>query len=288
MSRGWRWPDPLPPGRPRPVADAVTGLQLAPPFPTIYAVGDLHGRLDLYREMESRILHDPAPGAKLLLLLGDVLDRGPDSAALVDHLLAAPPEGLARHCLMGNHEDMALRFLDDPDPQSNWLWQGGAATLASYGLDWPAAAQLGPRQRASLLAAHVPAAHRQFLASLPTFLRAGPLFFSHAGADPALPLAAQQRQALLWSRSYLDKSLPAPPDLPPGGLVVQGHVPLLAPERRGWRVNVDTGAVFSGRLSAIRLQPDAEAEFWVLSGTHDPANAPLTAAKQLELTRFRC
>ena len=232
----------------------AVGVSLRAPVPPVYAVGDVHGRLDLFRKIESQIAADRA-GEKLIVLLGDVVDRGPDSAGMIDHLLASPPPGIRRVCLLGNHEEMALRFLQDPDPQADWLAYGGAEMLASYGVarDLGAIRSLSRKALAMRLVAHVPEDHLHFLANLPAFMRAGANFFCHAGVDPTLALSAQMRRTLLWSRRILDDATAPPPDLPEGGLVVQGHVPVAAPLQKAWRVNVDTGAFSTGRLTAVRL-----------------------------------
>jgi len=240
----------------------AAGVSFGPPVPPVYAVGDVHGRLDLFRKMESQIAADRA-GEKLIVLLGDVVDRGPDSAGMIDHLLASPPPGISRVCLLGNHEDMALRFLQDPDPQADWLAHGGAEMLASYGVarDLDAIRSLSRKSLEMRIVAHVPEDHLRFLANLPTFMRAGANFYCHAGVDPALALGAQMRRTLLWSRRFLDDAGAPPPDLPEGGLVVQGHVPVAAPQQKAWRVNVDTGAFSTGRLSAVRLSAGEAPQF---------------------------
>lgn len=256
------------PAEPEPVAGmapGANGLRLDRPGAVIYAVGDLHGRLDLYAMIERLILRDPgrpAGAPVLLVLLGDMLDRGPDSAALVERLLAPPPPGLERVCLMGNHEELALAYFERPDPTARWLEFGGAETLASYGIapDRRLGFRLPARQMAARIAAHVPGPHLAFLRALPLWLRVGPHFFSHAGPDPARPLDAQLPGDLLWSRAFDAAPTEPPPDLG-AGLAVQGHVPVLRAEQRGWRLGIDTGAYATGRLTAVRLQGDAAPVF---------------------------
>nr|WP_275981993.1 metallophosphoesterase [Frigidibacter sp. ROC022] len=240
-------------------ADPVArGQSLNRPDAVIYAVGDPHGRLDLFRRLERLILSDPdrpATQPALLVVLGDMLDRGPASAGLIEHLLAPPPRGLERICLMGNHEAMALAFFARPDPAAPWLKLGGAETLASYGIapDPTLGYRLPARQLAARIDGHVPVPHLAFLRGLPLWLRIGPHFFSHAGPDPARRLDAQRPHELLWSRAFDAAPTKPPPDLG-NGLAVQGHVPLPRAERRGWRLGVDTGACATGRLTAVRLQ----------------------------------
>lgn len=253
----------------RPAAPAP-GIYLPPPYPLIYAVGDIHGEAALYRRLVARLADDRAEqagGARaLLVILGDMIDRGPDSAAMIDLLCGPPPQGFDRMCLMGNHEQMALDFLTDPQPNSAWLDHGGAETLASYGIapDARLGYRMPARRLSALVAAHVPAEHLAFLRGLPAWLRAGH-FFCHAGPAPDRPLLGQDLRPLLWSRGFADPALPPPPDLG-AALVIHGHVPVAAPVQRGWRINIDTGAYASGRLSAVRLAPGAPPAFLSVEG----------------------
>ncbi|MFP1645471.1 metallophosphoesterase [Pontitalea aquivivens] len=258
-------------------ADApAPGLDLPGPFPPIYAVGDIHGEVALYRQLERRILADRATRfgdrPALVVILGDMIDRGPDSAGLIDFLLAPAPRGLRRLCLMGNHEQMALAFLTAPDPRAAWLDHGGAQTLASYGIvpDPRHGYRMPARRLRALVAAHVPPAHLAFLRGLPAWLWAGH-FFCHAGTAPDRSLTRQSLGTLLWSRGFDDPSLPAPADLG-GALVVHGHMPQPRAVQRGWRINVDSGACATGRLSAVRLVAGDEPAF--LIAEHGPAPVP--------------
>lgn len=216
----------------------------------VYAVGDVHGCLPLYHRIEAAILADAARlgAAPVIILLGDMVDRGPQTAGLLD-LLTGPPRGeLRRLCLMGNHEAMMLDFLAAPRADAAWLDCGGAATLASYGLtlagDEPA------RRLRQRLAACIPAAHRRFLSGLPLALRHGDWVLAHAGFDAARPLDAQPRAALLWGRSNTP---------PPAGLtLVHGHFVQPEPHLGPGRIAIDLGAFATGRLAAIRLIPDTE------------------------------
>lgn len=219
----------------------------------IYAIGDVHGCLDKLRALETRILADArgVGGLKLIVLLGDYVDRGPDSAGVLTHLLAPPPEGFRRICLRGNHDDMLLRLLDGSVDPEWWLGFGGDETLRSYGLD---PESLGGNRRAlsesvRRLKAAMPASHSRFLANLPVALSTPRYFFCHAGARPGVPLAAQSDEDLMWvRRAFLDhKGAPFEQTL------VHGHTPARAPFASRYRIGLDTNAARGGKLSAARL-----------------------------------
>jgi serine/threonine protein phosphatase 1 len=213
----------------------------------IYAIGDVHGRLDLLQQLETQIVADAASldGEAWLLLLGDVIDRGPQSAQVVEHLLAPPPAGFERFCLLGNHEDMLLDFLAQPDAFAPWLDNGGIATLRSYGV--PDAAW-HERPLDEIVASFIPQAHVDFFEHLPVVIETPHFFFAHAGIRPGRPLAAQAREDLLWYRDDYAADYGSLPKV-----VVHGHTPLPAPLVLPRRIALDTGACFSGVLSAARL-----------------------------------
>lgn len=225
----------------------------------VYAVGDVHGCFDLYRSLEERLARDAeaAGGIGVLVVLGDFIDRGPQSAQMIDHFLAPPPDALMRIVLRGNHEEMFTKFLHAPKPGADWLRHGGRETLASYGIDAAAfeTGALTPRRIRLALEATIPPEHRAFLADLPDALILDPYLFAHAGADPALPPDAQPPEVLRWDAGGASAALAK------GGFalrLVHGHtptadgLPLLAPER----INLDTGAYASGTLTAARLGAD--------------------------------
>jgi serine/threonine protein phosphatase 1 len=210
----------------------------------VYAVGDVHGCLTLYQEMEAAILHDARQytGPPRIVLLGDLVDRGAQTAALLDLLTGPAP--VERRCLMGNHEAMMLAYLTSPDAGDRWLAHGGMETLRSYGLDTSFAA-LRPRQKTQALAAHLPPRHLQFLRDLPAGLCVGPYLLAHAGADAAAALDAQPLRALLWGGAGRRA---------PGGLtLVHGHVITPTPDIHPNSIGIDTGAYATGRLTAVRL-----------------------------------
>lgn len=216
---------------------------------TIYAIGDVHGCCDLLVAMERSIVADAAErvGRKLIVLLGDMIDRGPASAQVIDHLLAPPPEGFERVCLAGNHEVMMLEFLARPRLDSGWLANGGIETLQSYGI-WPAQLEQtrSRSQLSMLLDASIPAQHLTFLARLPAMLIAEPYVLVHAGIRPGIPDDAQQESDLLWSRLVVVQE-------GPGRRVVHGHTPVTVARADGADINIDTGAFATGTLSAVRI-----------------------------------
>ncbi len=223
----------------------------------VYAIGDIHGRLDLLSEMSRRILADFATlGLERLTLvfLGDYIDRGPNSAGVIDFLLdlAAAP-GLCFHALKGNHEDVLLQFLDDPATGSSWVEHGGAETLASYGVSPPRlksdkAGWVATRDKLQNV---LPPKHLAFLMSLDLCLEFGDYFFVHAGVRPGVGLNHQDERDMLWIRDeFLTSSAKW------DKIIVHGHTPLEAPAITDTRISLDTGAYATGVLSAVRLVDD--------------------------------
>lgn len=223
-------------------------------FPAaIYAVGDVHGCLDQLRRLHDTILTDGTDisGPKLILMLGDYVDRGPNSAETLDFLLEPLDDGFQRLCLCGNHDDMMLAHILDPQI-SSWLDYGGLETLASYGIDVPAYRDAAIRQRKALVESHIPQSHLDFLADLPVLVTVPGTIFSHAGIRPDLPLDEQADVDLMWAVHDYDAS--AYSGLP---LVVHGHTPMPEPLVERHRICVDTGCFATGTLTAIRLQRDS-------------------------------
>ncbi|WP_181705709.1 metallophosphoesterase family protein [Chthonobacter rhizosphaerae] len=225
-------------------------LSINAPYPVIYAIGDVHGCLRELRALEERIMADAAgrPGPKLVVMLGDYVDRGPQSAQVIEHLLAPMRPPFTRVCLCGNHDEFMLRFLDDPQRNMGWLGIGGKETLLSYGIDPdmmldPSAAP----DLAALVRSRVPEDHVAFLRSLPVLLEGPGILFVHAGVRPEVPLAEQTDDDLMLIR---EPFLTHGPGLP--YLVVHGHSPEVEPTVGRLRVGIDTGAFRTGRLSAVR------------------------------------
>jgi serine/threonine protein phosphatase 1 len=218
----------------------------------VYAVGDIHGRLDLLDRLLAQITAyeaaRPSPRT-LLVFLGDYIDRGPDSRGVIERLLHGLPQGAEARFLRGNHEWMMLRCLAAPGYFPNWGMNGGWETLESYGVSGRLASDT--REMVSQLAVELPDAHLDFLQGLETSLTVGDYFFVHAGVRPGVALDQQAEQDLLFIREpFLSH------DGAFGKIVVHGHTPVREPEIRENRIGIDTGAVFTGRLTALRLEED--------------------------------
>ncbi|MFQ5955692.1 MAG: metallophosphoesterase family protein [Kiloniellales bacterium] len=222
----------------------------------VYAVGDIHGRLDLLMAVEDLILEDAAKAPerrKVVVYLGDYVDRGPESRGVIEHLREAPLTGFERVYLIGNHESMMLAFLEDLGAGPGWMWNGGDATLMSYGVAAPTAwtdrNQLEAAQDG--LERALPQSHREFLAALVLSHREGDYLFVHAGIRPGVALDKQDPNDLVWIREeFLDSSADH------GVMVVHGHTIREQPVRRPNRIGIDTGAYFTGRLTCLILAGD--------------------------------
>lgn len=236
------------------IASARARLTLDDAPRLIYAIGDVHGSLDLLRTLEQRIVRDASAGAdrKLIIMLGDYIDRGPDSAGVLDHLLLPPPRGFERICLVGNHEQMMLDAASAARGGPDWLANGGDIALASYGVPIQQLRGLRPgsAKLRQVILERVPADHIDFLRGLPVAVTFGSLLFVHAAISGAAPLATLPDEELIWARR------PAGARLADGLTIVHGHVPQPRVERDGNRIGVDTAAFASGVLSALKIGPD--------------------------------
>ena len=236
-------------------------------FPTwpaaVYAVGDVHGCLAQLVEIEAQIAADARriEGEKWLITIGDHIDRGPDSAGVLRHVMGKAPDGLRRFALLGNHEQMMLDFLHNPAAHVYWLEQGGLETLRSYGLeiDYPPLRGLAKLQRE--LDAAIDPDHRRFLGDLPVAISLPGWLFVHAGIRPGVPLAMQTDEDLIWIRApFLTSQLT-------GGLrVVHGHTPGRYVVVTPHRIDIDTHCFHTGRLSAVRVTPDGRTAFFSVDG----------------------
>jgi serine/threonine protein phosphatase 1 len=227
---------------------------LVPEGLRIYAVGDVHGRADLLGKLFSRIdedLKDNPIAETMQIFLGDYIDRGRDSAAVLDLLIErARTHQMA--CLKGNHELYLSEFLENPRIFGAWAQYGALPTLASYGLT--PAINAGFKEQAELsagLSNAMPKSHREFLAGLKTCFTCGDFFFVHAGVRPGTPLERQHEDDLLWIRDdFLLHEEPFEK------IIVHGHTPVIEPDVRKNRINIDTGAYATGRLTCLKLEQD--------------------------------
>jgi Calcineurin-like phosphoesterase len=217
----------------------------------LYVIGDIHGRLDLLDRLIEAI-HRDAGGRgseSLTVTVGDYIDRGPDSRGVIARLMANPFPG--RYvALKGNHEAIMENFLADPHAGNHWQRLGGMETLRSFGVAVPRSwDDQNFTQAAERLRAALSPDETRFLASLRTSFSVGRYFICHAGVRPGVPLDEQSEEDLLWIR---DEFLESTVDF--GQIVVHGHTPVREPEVKANRINVDTGAVFSGRLTCVVLE----------------------------------
>jgi len=240
-----------------------------------YAIGDIHGHLDLLHRAHDLIAADSARrGTAPVVHVGDLVDRGPNSAGVIDHLLAGIDRGENWIVLKGNHDRMFTIFMSDPHAQDpglradlGWLHPriGGSATLHSYGVRSP-----GDRPLAAVHAdavAAVPAAHIAFLNARPVMFQRGEAVFVHAGIRPFIPLDQQTETDLVWIREPF-LSEPASH----GPLIVHGHTAIPEAKHYGNRLNIDSSAAYGGPLSAVVIEGQ---KAWLLT---DQGRVPLSPA----------
>ena len=242
------------------------GAPSAPDGARLYAIGDIHGRLDLLEALLSLIERDQEGRADLpviLIFLGDYVDRGPDSSGVVERLIRGFSPPYEPVFLKGNHEDLLLAFFNNSVAGPHWLYNGGDAALLSYGIEAKTiqrAAWGGPEGLAEAVQqfrAALPEAHLRFYEGLRLYCRLGDYFFTHAGVRPKIPLELQSQHDLLWIRKEFLKSTE---DF--GAVVVHGHTPTHAPENLRNRIGLDTFAFRSGKLTAAGFEGS---ERWFLS-----------------------
>ena len=239
-----------------------------------YAIGDIHGHLDLLLRAHDRIAEDRRQTGDMdapVIHLGDYVDRGPDCRGVVDHLIQGTAAGQNWVTLKGNHDRMFTRFLNDPKEQEEglrpdlaWLHPriGGAETLASYGVKNALDRPMAPVHAEAVAA--VPQAHRDFLQTRPSWLHRGEVVFVHAGIRPGIPMLQQTETDLVWIRtSFLDDRRDH------GFLIVHGHTALDVPTHYGNRVNIDSSAAYGGPLTAVVIEGR---DVWVLT---DQGRRPL-------------
>lgn len=221
----------------------------------VYAIGDVHGCPWLLEQVFAWIAAHAAERPqerKLIILLGDIVDRGPDSRGALDLLLRGSPIGFEMICLRGNHEGMMLHAMEKGTGINAWMDNGGDQTLSSYGientlfLNFPSAGFVKESLRNA-----VPAQHRDFLVNTRFCHQEGDFLFVHAGIRPGVDIAHQSPEDMMWIRREFTESLA---DF--GVIVVHGHTVTAEPRERINAIGLDTGAVMTGRLSCLALWDD--------------------------------
>ncbi len=226
-----------------------------------YAIGDVHGRDDLLEAIHSHIASDRAQHhantPATLVHVGDYVDRGPDSIAVIDRLMAGV-EGFEMVCLLGNHEAMMLACTETDDRQvwTGWIHNGGDATIRSLDMR----VRFGQFRPQDLVAALGPK-RMAWLEALPLYHMTSDYLFVHAGILPGKPIEKQSERDLLWIRYRFLES-----DEDHGRLVIHGHTPTDGPDYRANRIGIDTGAFLTGQLSAVILGGDDKPRFMTVEG----------------------
>lgn len=226
----------------------------------VYAVGDIHGRADLLKQllhMIARFDSVKPPAETTLIFLGDYVDRGPDSKGVIDLLMNGIPAGMIPIYLSGNHEDMMLQSFQDIEAFRFWTMNGGIAALASYGVEanllhgkfLEGMSLEDAPEIMSQFARLMPDAHATFLRDLQTSVTIGGYFFVHAGVKPGVALEKQSRDDCLYIRHEF---LRHRGDF--GKMVIHGHTPGLEPDVQPNRIGIDTLAHRTGRLTALCLE----------------------------------
>lgn len=247
-------------------AAAATGAAV-PDGQRIYAIGDVHGRLDLLTALLGRVEDDDAaraPARTTIVMLGDLVDRGPDSSGVIEHLATRDWGGRQVRMIKGNHEEMfLLAHGGDAEAMRHWMQVGGEATLESYGVPRQVIERGTALDIIAAFASRVPDRHLALLQGMAPLWRAGDYCFVHAGVRPGVAINRQKATDLLWiRREFLDYE----GDF--GAVIVHGHSISLNVEEYDNRIGIDTGAYKSGRLTALALEG---ARRWYLDNEQEAA-----------------
>lgn len=225
-----------------------------PPEHTIYAIGDIHGRIDLLVRLMKLIKTDAVQNpqkTKTLVFLGDYVDRGVDTKGVIEYLINNLPANMEKVFLRGNHDDAMLRFLKgETEHAQDWLMLGGTATLVSYGVNpFRTSIMKDLKQLRKAVLERVPESHRRFLEETVIDYACGDYYFVHAGVRPGVPLDRQTEKDRMWIRhDFLGSSADF------GKTVVHGHSILPEPDVQPNRIGIDTGAYATGTLTCLVLQ----------------------------------
>ena len=233
------------------------GAPVSPAVPEgtrVYAVGDIHGRADLLHRIQDMIGDDAASAArrrKVVVYLGDYVDRGPESFQVVDHLITHPLDGFETVHLKGNHEEFLIRFVEDGAMGAAWMMNGGGATLVSYGVSAFNffLGEPGLKRAQKRLAGTIPPSHLDFYHGLRLTHVEGDYLFVHAGLRPGVAIDDQKEGDMIWIRDDFLKA-----DTRFDKMVVHGHSIEPEPDIQAYRIGIDTGAYRSGRLTCLILE----------------------------------
>jgi serine/threonine protein phosphatase 1 len=241
----------------------VTPLTAIPEGERVYAVGDVHGCADLLDQLLARIDADDRardPARTTIVFLGDLVDRGPASAAVIERLRLLAAERPDTRFLLGNHEEVFLESLKgEPKALRMFCRIGGRETIMSYGLDADDYDRMDYEELHAAMRVRVPAEHQAFLESFEDMVTIGDYVFVHAGVRPGTDLAAQRGADLRWIRNpFLDH------DRALDKMVVHGHTISAGLDEQVHRIGVDTGAYETGILTALGLEGSAR---WTVQAT---------------------
>jgi serine/threonine protein phosphatase 1 len=218
-----------------------------------YVVGDIHGRLDLLEDLLAKIHAElqrhPAPKT-LLVFVGDLIDRGPSSAQVIERLRTYRRPGIRTEFLLGNHEEVLLRILrGDAELITKWRWFGGSECLQSYGVDPEQLARVSDEEALVIVRRAIPDEHVRFLEGFADSCWFGDYLFVHAGIRPGVALEEQSQADLRWIRQPFLSD-----DTDHGLMVVHGHTIAKEVEQRSNRIGIDTGAYRTGVLTALAIE----------------------------------
>lgn len=249
---------------------AARPIGLIPAGQRLYAIGDIHGRLDLLETLLDLIETDNAARLSTktqLLFLGDLIDRGPQSAQVVERLMQFARDRPSTRFLLGNHEEVFLTALSGDVKALKFFHRiGGRETILSYGITPEEYKKLDYHELLNWLITHVPPAHCAFLNRFEDLIIVGDYAFVHAGVRPEAPLAHQKAKDLRWIRDEFLNFEGAHEKV-----IVHGHTISDEVQELPSRIGIDTGAYASGKLTAMGFEGR---DRWVLQTAPDAKLAP--------------